>query len=64
MAARKNFAVAYEAGLNLREEASKEAKILAVLPFGEKVTIDPKADVPEGWAAVSGGGFVMKEYLR
>lgn len=64
MAARKNYTVSYEHGLNLREKPSKSSNVLAVLPFGEKVVIDPKAETPEGWFAVATGGFVMAEYLK
>ena len=48
----------------MREKASKESKILAVLPYGEKVTVDPKAEAPAGWTAVAGGGFTMSQYLK
>ena len=64
MAVKKNYTVNAEGGLNLREKASKDSKVLALLPFGAKVVIDPKAEVPEGWASVVGGGFVMTEYLK
>ena len=64
MAVRKTYTVSYEGGLNLREKPSKDSNILAVLPHGEKVTIDTAKDVPEGWTAVKSGGFVMKEFLK
>jgi hypothetical protein len=64
MAARKTFTVNWAGGVCKREKASKESKILAVLPFGEKVTVDSKADAAPGWTAIAGGGFVMSEYLK
>ena len=64
MAVRKNFTVAYKGGLNLREKPSKDSNILAVLPFGEKVTVDNTVDTPYEWAAVKGGGYVMREFLK
>lgn len=64
MAARKTFTVDWPGGVCLREEASKDSKVLAVLPYGEKVTIDPKAEAPAGWTAVSGGGYTMTQYLK
>ena len=63
-AARKNYTVSYQYGLNLREQPSKTSKVLAVLPFGQKVNIDPKAETPDGWFAVTTGGFVMAEFLK
>ena len=64
MAVRKNYTVNWPSGLNLREKASKDSNILARLAYEEKVTIDPKAEAPEGWVAVVGGGYVMSEYLK
>lgn len=64
MATRSKFEVGFEGGLNLREKPSKSAKILAVLPFGKAVTVDNKAEAPDGWVAVKSGGFVMKEFLK
>jgi len=64
MAARKTFTVNWLGGVCLREEPSKDSKVLAILPFGEKVTIDQKADAPSGWTAVSGGGYTMTQYLK
>ena len=62
--ARRTFTVKTEvAGLNLREEPTTESRILRLIPNGEKVTIDPAAEVPEGWCAVKDGGYVMKQYL-
>ena len=64
-APRKNFTVkTNKAGLNLREEPSTESKIIQLIPNGEKVTIDPVAEAPEGWVAVRGGGYVMREFLE
>lgn len=64
MAAKKTFTVDWAGGVCVREKASKESKILAILPYGEKVTIDPKAESPSGWTAVAGGGFTMTRYLK
>ena len=64
MAARKTYTVDWPGGVCVREEASKDSKVLAVLHFGEKVTLDTKTEAPNGWAAVSGGGFTMTEYLK
>lgn len=64
MAARKTFSVDYLGGVCVREEPSKGAKVLAVLPYGEKVTLDSKVEAPKGWVAVSGGGFTMQQYLK
>lgn len=64
MAERKNYTVSYEAGLNLRAKPSKDAKVLAVLPFKTKVVIDTAKETPEGWVAVKTGGYVMKEFLK
>ena len=66
MAGRKVFAVNAEgfAGLNLREQPSIESPIIRLMKNGEKVTIDPEGEAPEGWAAVKDGGYVMVEYLK
>lgn len=64
MAARKTYTVDYLGGVCVREKASKESKILAVLPYGEKVTVDSKREAPAGWTAVAGGGFTMSQYLK
>lgn len=53
-----------EMGLNVRKAPSKDAEILKVLKNKEKIAIDEKSDVPDGWKAVSGGGFVVAEYLK
>lgn len=64
MAARKTFKVDWLGGVCVREKASKDSKALAVLPYGEKVTLDSKVEAPKGWVAVSGGGFTMQRYLK
>ena len=65
MAKRRNYTVAAPAGnLNLREGPSVSAKVIALLPTGSKVRIDPNADTPDGWKAVEGGGYVMSEFLK
>ena len=63
-AARKTFTVAWPGGVCVREAPSKDSKVLAVLPCGEKVTVDQKTEAPAGWTAVSGGGFTMSIYLK
>lgn len=64
MAKRVNYIVAAPKGrLNVRESPSLDARILSTLETGAKVKIDPKADAPEGWKAVDGGGYVMEEFL-
>ena len=65
MAARRSYTVAAPAGsLNLREKPSLAANVISQIPTGSKVKIDPKADTPDGWKAVDGGGYVMSEYLK
>lgn len=64
MAARKNYTVAYEGGLNLRAKPSKDSNVLAVLAFGAKVTVDPTVETPDEWLAVKDGGYVMSAYLK
>lgn len=64
MAGKKSFTVNYAGGVCVREAASKGSKVLAVLPYGTKVTIDPKVEAPSGWVALADGGFTMKENLN
>lgn len=64
MAARKFLVVDWPGGVCLREQPNQESKILTILPCGEKVTLDPKKDAPNGWVAVAGGGFTMARYLK
>lgn len=64
MAERVTYSVNWKDGLNLREKPNKESKVLAVLPYGEKIKVDKAADVPDGWLAVKGGGYVMSEFLK
>jgi hypothetical protein len=64
MAARKALVVDWPGGVCLREQPTTESKILAILPCGEKITPDPKAEAPKGWVAVAGGGFTMARYLK
>lgn len=64
MAKRVNYIVRAPLGrLNVRENPSTSARILSTLETGAKVKINPNAEVPEGWKAVDGGGFVMADYL-
>jgi hypothetical protein len=51
-------------GLNLRKNPARNAPVLRVLKDGETITLDNTIDVPGGWKAVAGGGFVMAEYLE
>jgi uncharacterized protein YgiM (DUF1202 family) len=62
MTERKQYTVSYPHGLNLREAPSKAAKVIAVLPYGEKVKPSRKK-APDGWIAVA-GGYVMKEFIE
>ena len=63
-AGRKVFTVDYAGGVCVREKPSTEAKILRVLAFGEKVKPATKAEAPDGWLAVDGGGYTMTKFLR
>lgn len=51
-------------GLNLRKNPARNAPVLRVLKDGETITLDNSIDVPGGWKAVAGGGFVMAEFLK
>ena len=51
-------------GLNLRKNPARNAPVLRVLKDGETIILDNSIDVPGGWKAVAGGGFVMAEYLK
>lgn len=51
-------------GLNLRKNPARNAPVLRILKDGETITLDNSIDVPGGWKAVAGGGFVMAEYLK
>ena len=51
-------------GLNIRKNPARNAPVLRVLKDGEVITLDNSIDVPGGWKAVAGGGFVMAEYLK
>ena len=64
MATKKTFSVSTQKGLNLREGPSKDTAVIRVLPFGAKVVIEESTEAPEGWVAIKGGGFVMKEFLQ
>ena len=62
--ARKNYVVNSATGLNVRQHPAKNAQILRVLSDGEKVAVDNSVEVPGGWKALMGGGFVMAEFLK
>lgn len=64
MAARKTLTVDWPGGVCIREMPSTDSKVLGILPYGEKVAVDQKADAPDGWTAVSGGGFTKSQYLK
>ena len=62
---RKNVTVSTQrAGWNLREAPTKESAIIRLIPNGEKITIDPEIEAPDGWVAVKDGGYVMREFLQ
>lgn len=61
---KKTYTVAYKHGLNLRADPSKESEVIRVLKLGEKIERDKETEAPDGWMAVSGGGYVMTEYLN
>ena len=64
MAKRANYIVNAPLGrLNVRERPSLDARILSTIETGARVKINPSAEVPDGWKAVDGGGFVMVDYL-
>ena len=62
--ATKKWVVSPENGLNLREEPSLNAKILKILDWNTRVEVDSNVDAPDGWIAIKGGGFVMKQFLK
>lgn len=64
MAKTQTLTVDYAGGVCLREEPNTKAKVLRILPYGEKVKPDTKAEAPAGWVAVEGGGYTMREYLK
>ena len=51
-------------GLNLRKHPALNAPVLRVLKDGETIPIDNSVEVPGGWKAVMGGGYVMSEFLK
>ena len=61
---KKTYAVNSRGGLNVRELPSKDALVLRVLAYGDKVSIDNSTEAPSGWKAIAGGGFVMEEYIK
>lgn len=56
--------VKYQPGLNLRAEPSKESAVIRVLRYMETVEPDTEKEAPDGWLAVKGGGYVMREFLK
>lgn len=61
--ARKTVTVDWAGGVCVREEPNKNSKILEVLPYGTKATVDAKVEAPDGWTAIN-GGFTMSEFLK
>lgn len=53
-----------KAGLYLRERPSKTGRVIRLIPNGERVTVKTAADIPTGWFALDGGGYVMAEFLE
>lgn len=47
--------------LNVRNGASKEAKIIRQLPDGAKV---PVFEIKDGWARIGDGEWAMADYLK
>ena len=50
-------------GLNLRQHPARNAPVICVLADKEQITLDSSIDTPGGWLAVTGGGFVMEQYV-
>ena len=51
-------------GLKLRSEPRKDGVVLAVLPKGLRITVDPDREAPAGWVSVSDVGYVRAEFLK
>ncbi len=64
MAGRRNYLVNAEKGLRLRATPSEDGEIIAILPFGLKITVDQDREAPEGWTAVESVGYVMAKFLK
>ena len=47
--------------LNVRNGASKEAKIIRQLPDGAKVSV---FEIKDGWARIGDGEWAMSDYLK
>ncbi|MBR1624079.1 MAG: cell wall hydrolase [Pseudobutyrivibrio sp.] len=61
------YATTDVAGLRIRSEASGDAKILKVVPKGEKLVVNSDAEVVDGWVAVTAGstsGYVKADYVQ
>ena len=63
-AGKTRYTVCTKSRLNVREAPSKESRVLRTLANKQRVTIDPAAEVPEGWKALKDGGFVMADFLK
>lgn len=63
-AVKTRYTVCTKSRLNVREAPSKESRVLRTLANKQRVTIDPAAEVPEGWKALKDGGFVMADFLK
>ena len=63
----KKYAYVQTDGLNVREDANEDAKILAVVNKGDKLLFNKKADKKEGWVAVTvknSDGYVSADYVK
>ena len=63
-APRKKYTVRTNSWLNIREEPTKESKVIGKLFNGDAITIEPKAEVPVGWFMLKDGGYVMAEFVE
>ena len=50
-------------GVNLREAPSIKAKVVALIPNGDRIEEDPDVATVNGWVATR-GGYVMRKYLE
>jgi hypothetical protein len=64
MAVKKWYVVTAENGLNLRESPSLKANILKVFDWNDRIEADNSIKAPDGWIAIKGGGFVMRQFVK
>ena len=50
--------------LSVRKEPKANAEVLYVLPYGAQVEVIKESGVPEGWCAVSSGGYIVRKFLE